>query len=67
MKVVMQYAIRMPSPAEVNYCMTRHECFTIIHGVKVLNNYLINYSLLIRTDHSSLKYLYCTELAHIEP
>ena len=57
-EVVIAYASRTLSPAEVNYCVTRRELLAIIHGVQLFKSYLqMKPSFVIRTDHSSLKYL----------
>ena len=50
-EVVISYASRMLSPAEMNYCVTRRELLRIIHAVKVFKRWLILRPFLVRTDH----------------
>ena len=42
----------------MNYCVTRRELLAIVHGVRLFKSYLLGRQFLIRTDHSSLKYLH---------
>ncbi len=57
-EVVIAYASRTLSPAEQNYCCTRRELLAIVHGLKVFKSYLSGRYFLVRTDHSSLRYLH---------
>ena len=56
-EVVLAYASKTLTSAEVNYCVTRRELLAIVHNVALFKNYLIGKKFLIRTDHSALKYL----------
>ena len=57
-EVVLAYASRTLSPAECNYCVTRKELLAIVHHARVFKSYLLGRNVLVRTDHSSLKYLH---------
>ena len=56
-EVVLSYASHTLNSAERNYCVTRRELLAIVHHVEVFRSYLIRQPFLVRTDHSSLKYL----------
>ena len=57
-EVVIAYGSRTLSAAERHYCVTRKELLAVVHGVLTFKNYLLLRPFLIRTDHSSLKYLH---------
>ena len=57
-EVVISYGSRTLSPAERNYCVTRRELLAIVYHVRMYKSYLLGRHFLIRTDHSSLKYLH---------
>ena len=43
----------------MNYCVTRRELLAIVHNVQLFKNYLLlQEKFLVRTDHSSLRYLH---------
>jgi hypothetical protein len=42
---------------EVNYCVTRKELLAIVYHIKQFKCYLLGKHFIVRTDHSSLKYL----------
>ena len=54
---VIAYGSRTLSEQEIHYCITRKELLAVIHHVKLFKNYLLGRHFIIRTDHSSLKYL----------
>lgn len=54
---VICYASRCLSKAERKYCVTRKELLAIVHFVKHFRHYLYGKPFLIRTDHSSLRWL----------
>ncbi|XP_055997862.1 uncharacterized protein LOC130047262 [Ostrea edulis] len=51
------YASRCLSKTERKYCVTRKELLAIVHFVKYFRHYLYGKPFLIRTDHSSLRWL----------
>ena len=54
---VCAYASRSLSKSERKYCVTRKELLAVIHFVKHFRHYLYGRKFLIRTDHSSLRWL----------
>ena len=54
---VIAYGSRTLSKSERRYCVTRKEMLALIHFVKYFRHYLYGRQFLIRTDHSSLKWL----------
>ena len=55
---VIAYGSRTLTEQEIHYCITRKELLAIIHHVKLFKNYLLGRHFIVRTDHSSLKYLH---------
>ena len=55
---VLAYGSRTLSAQEVNYCVTRTELLAIVHHLKLWKCYLLGRRFIVRTDHSSLKYLH---------
>ena len=55
---VLAYGSRTLSAQEVNYCVTRRELLAIVHHLKLWKCYLLGRRFIVRTDHSSLKYLH---------
>ena len=56
-KKVVAYASRCLSKSERKYCVTRKELLAVIHFIKYFRHYLYGRKFIIRTDHSSLKWL----------
>ena len=54
---VCAYASRTLSKSERKYCVTRKELLAVVHFVKYFRHYLYGRRFLIRTDHSSLRWL----------
>jgi dUTPase len=54
---VLAYGSRSLSKEERNYCVTRKELLAVVHFVKQFRQYLLGRKFLIRTDHSSLRWL----------
>jgi len=54
---VVAYAGRSLTKAERRYCVTRKELLAVVFFVKYFKHYLYGRRFLIRTDHSSLKWL----------
>ena len=54
---VVAYASRCLSKSERKYCVTRKELLAVIHFIKYFRHYLYGRKFIIRTDHSSLKWL----------
>ena len=52
--VVIAYASRNLSAAEIAYCTTRKELLGIIYGLKQFRHYLLGQKFQLRTDHSAL-------------
>jgi hypothetical protein len=48
---------RVLDKAETNYCVTRREMPSIVYFTKYFQEYLLGRKFLIRTDHSSLRWL----------
>jgi hypothetical protein len=58
---VLAYASRTFRGAEVRYSTNQRELAAVIFGLKVFRPYLLGRSFVLRTDHSSLKYLMKTK------
>ena len=54
---VCAYASRCLSKSERRYCVTRKELLAVTHFVKHFKHYLYGKEFLVRTDHSSLRWL----------
>lgn len=54
---VISYASRCSTKAECKYYVTRKELLAIVHFVKYFRHYLYGKPFLVRTDHSSLRWL----------
>ena len=54
---VISYGSRVLKPQETRYCARRRELLAIVDFVKHFRAYLYGRSVLIRTDHASLKYI----------
>lgn len=54
---VISYASRCLTKAERKYCVTRKELLAIVYFVKYFRHYLYGKPFLVRTDHSSLRWL----------
>jgi len=54
---VIAYGSRTLSKSERKYCVTRKEMLALVHFVKHFRHYLYGKKFLLRTDHSSLKWL----------
>ena len=48
---------RVMSAAQQNYCATRRELLAVIASLQHFRHYLLNVSVILRTDHHSLKWL----------
>lgn len=57
MERVIAYASRTLSKAERKYCVTRKELLAVVYFTKYYKHYLYGKEFLVRTDHSSLKWL----------
>lgn len=57
MERVIAYASRTLSKAERQYCVTRKELLAVVYFTKYYKHYLYGKEFLVRTDHSSLKWL----------
>ena len=54
---VIAYGSRTLNSAEENYCVTRSEMLALVYFTKYFQEYLIGRKFLVRTDHSSLRWL----------
>jgi len=48
---------RVMSSSQQNYCATRRELLAVIASLQHFRHYLLNVSVILRTDHHSLKWL----------
>jgi len=48
---------RVMNAAQRNYCPTRRELFAVIAGLQHFRHYLVGATVILRTDHYSLKWL----------
>ena len=55
---VIAYASRVLSKPERRYCVTRKELLPAVNFIKYFRPYLLGNSFILRTDHSSLTWLY---------
>ena len=56
-EVVISYASRSLSPAEMSYCTTRLELLALVNYLKYFRCYLLGQVFVLRTDHAALTYL----------
>ena len=56
-ELVIAYFSRSLSRAEKNYCVTRKELFAVVKAVEKFHYYLYGRRFVIKTDHSSLRWL----------
>ncbi len=54
---VLAYASKSLSGAERNYCTTRRELLAVVHFATHFRQYLLGRRFVVRTDHSSLRWL----------
>ena len=54
---VVAFASRALSKSERKYCVTRKELLAVVHFVKYYRHYLYGRQFLLRTDHSSLRWI----------
>ena len=54
----MAYASRTLSKAEQKYCVTRKELLAVVTFLKHFRPYLLGHHFTLRTDHSSLQWIY---------
>ena len=57
---VVAFASRVLSPAERTYCVRRCELLAVVHFCKYFRQYLLGRRFLIRTNHSTLRWLWST-------
>lgn len=55
---VIAYASRVLSKPERRYCVTRRELLAAVSFIKHFRPYLLGKPFILRTDHSSLTWLY---------
>lgn len=55
---VVAYASRTLTKCERRYCVTRKELLAFVHFVKHFQHYVCGKEFIVRTDHSSLKWLF---------
>jgi dUTPase len=56
-EVVIAYASEKLSPSEANYCTTYRELLAVVTFMAHFRHYLLGRRFLVRTDHSSLRWL----------
>ena len=54
---VIAYASYALTPEQINYCTTRKELLAVVRFTRQFRHYLLGRQFLIRTDHSSLRWL----------
>ena len=54
---VISYASRTLSKSERRYCVTRKELLAVVFGCKHFRHYLYGHKVIVRTDHSALRWL----------
>lgn len=54
---VISYASRTLSKSEIKYCVTRKELLALVFACKHFRHYLYGHKVIVRTDHSALKWL----------
>ena len=54
---VLEYASRTLTPQQQRYCTTRRELLAVVTFLKQFRHYILSQSLIVRTDHSSLRWL----------
>lgn len=54
---VISYASRTLSKSERKYCVTRKELLALVFACKHFRHYLYGHKVIVRTDHSALKWL----------
>ena len=55
---VIGYFSKCFSKTERRYCVTRGELLAIVNSIKFFHHYLLGRNFLVRSDHSSLKWLF---------
>ena len=56
---MIAYASKSFTKSERNYCVTRRELLAVVFFVKHFKDYLYGKRYKLRTDHASLKWLFC--------
>jgi hypothetical protein len=56
-EMVLAYSSEALDPAERNYCVTRRELLAVIKALRHFHCYVYKRQFVIRTDHSSLRWL----------
>jgi len=51
------YVSKNLSSAELNYTVTKKEFLVVIHVINKFRNYITGYSVILHTEHASIKYL----------
>ena len=54
---VIAYASKSLSKAERRYCVTRKELYAVVYFTKYFKHYWVGKQFLLRTDHSSIRWL----------
>ena len=54
---VVAYGSYALTPEQINYCTTRKELLTVVQFTRQFRHYLLGGQFLVRTDHSSLRWL----------
>ena len=58
---VVVYGSRLLAKAERNYCATRKELLAVVTFILYFRPYILGHKFQLRTDHSSLQWLYRTK------